>query len=167
MASLQLADLATGDAHLPAATVFMMGGVAEQHRRRVQRLLKRLPDELPRTEGRAWRELRDLMELRRAEAEAARPPVRATLRAGPDRHPRTNRSRYPAPVPHGRPSFPGAGAHASLPPAPQSGQRESAESSPMTTRGCSVTMKCSWSVSRKFPMSVQMSGKSGSAMWAR
>ena len=39
-------------------------------------------------------------------------------------------------------------------------------SSPMTRRGCSVTMKCSWSVSRKCPMSAQMSGKSGSAMWA-
>jgi triphosphatase len=83
VASLQLADLATGDAHLPAATVFMMGGVAEQHRRQVKRLLKRLPDELPRTEGRAWRELRDLMERRRAEAEAVRPPVRTTLRAVP------------------------------------------------------------------------------------
>ncbi len=46
VASLQLADLATGDAHLPAATIFMMGGVAEQHRRQVKRLLKRLPDEL-------------------------------------------------------------------------------------------------------------------------
>ena len=59
VASLQLADLATGDAHLPAATVFMMGGVAEQHRRQVRRFLKRLPDEFPRTEGRPWRELRD------------------------------------------------------------------------------------------------------------
>ena len=95
VASLQLADLATGDAHLPAATVFMMGGVAEQHRRRVQRLLKRLPDELPRTEGRAWRELRDLMERRRAEAEAARPPVRTTLRAVP----RPPSETEPAPAP--------------------------------------------------------------------
>jgi len=83
VASLQLADLATADTHLPAATIFVMGGVAEQHRRRVARFLKRLPDELPRTEGRAWRDLRELMERRRAEAEAARPPVRTTLRAVP------------------------------------------------------------------------------------
>ncbi len=40
VASLQLAALATGDAHLPAATVFVMGGVAEQHRREVNRLLE-------------------------------------------------------------------------------------------------------------------------------
>ncbi len=83
VASLQLAALAMGEAHLPPATVFMMGGVAEQHRRQVNRLLKRLPGELPRIRGRAWRELRDLMEDRRAEAEAARPPVRTTLRALP------------------------------------------------------------------------------------
>jgi triphosphatase len=83
VASLQLADLATGEAHLPAATIFMMGGVAEQHRRQVKRFLKRLPDEFSRIEGRPWRELRDLMERRRAEAEAARPPVRTTLRAVP------------------------------------------------------------------------------------
>jgi CHAD domain-containing protein len=122
VASLQLADLATGDAHLPAATVFMMGGVAEQHRRRVQRLLKRLPDELPRTEGRAWRELRDLMERRRAEAEAARPPVRATLRAVP-RPPSENETEaVAAPVPTAHPAL--APGLTSLPPAPQSGQRE-------------------------------------------
>ena len=36
VASLQLADLATGDAHLPAATIFVMGGVAERHRREVK-----------------------------------------------------------------------------------------------------------------------------------
>ena len=73
VASLQLAALATGDSHLPAATIFVMGGVAEQHRREVRRFLKRLPDELPRTRGKAWRELRDVMERRKAEAEAAHP----------------------------------------------------------------------------------------------
>jgi len=83
VASLQLADLATGDAHLPAATIFVMGGVAEQHRRQVKRFLKRLPDEFSRTEGRPWRELRELMERRQAEAEATRPPVRTTLRSVP------------------------------------------------------------------------------------
>jgi triphosphatase len=122
VASLQLADLATGDAHLPAATVFMMGGVAEQHRRRVQRLLKRLPDELPRTEGRAWRELSELMERRRAEAEAARPAVRATLRAVPQ--PPSDNETEPAPtsVPAAHPAL--APGLTSLTPAPQSGQGE-------------------------------------------
>ena len=124
VASLQLADLATGDAHLPAATVFMMGGVAERHRRRVQRLLKRLPDELPRTEGRAWRELRELMERRRAAAEAARPPVRATLRAVPQPPSENETGPVPAPVPApaAHPSL--APGLTSLPPAPQSGQGE-------------------------------------------
>ncbi len=98
VASLQLAALATGDAHLPAATIFMMGGVAERHRREVKRLLKRLPDELPRTEGRAWRELRDLIERRRAEAEAARPPVRTALRALPGPQPEDEAAATPAPA---------------------------------------------------------------------
>lgn len=83
VASLQLAELALGDTSLPASTIFVMGGIAERHRREVARLLKRLPAQLPRTRGRAWRELRELMERRRAEAEAARPPVRTTLRALP------------------------------------------------------------------------------------
>jgi hypothetical protein len=83
VASLQLADLALGDTSLPAATIFMMGGVAERHRREVTRFLKRLPAQLPRTSGRTWRELRELMERRKTEAEATRPPVRTPLRALP------------------------------------------------------------------------------------
>jgi CHAD domain-containing protein len=83
VASLQLAELALGDTSLPAATIFVMGGVAERHRRAVGRLLKRLPGQLSRTRGRAWRELHELMERKRTEAEAARPPVRTTLRALP------------------------------------------------------------------------------------
>ena len=83
VASVQLADLATGEAHLPPATVFVMGGLAERHRRDVDRLLRRLPKELPRIAGREWRDLLELMERRRAEAEAARPPSRGTLRAVP------------------------------------------------------------------------------------
>ena len=129
VASLQLADLATGEAHLPAATVFMMGGVAEQRRRQVKRFLKRLPDELPRIEGRAWRELRDLMERRRAEAEAARPPMRTTLRALP--HPAPEGAPVPAPVPVPAPSASPEPIHpalgpglTSLAPPPQSGQGE-------------------------------------------
>ena len=38
---------------------------------------------------------------------------------------------------------------AALPPPPGQARGNEAASSPMTTRGCSVTMKCSWSVSRK------------------
>ena len=83
VASIRLADLATGEAHLPAATVFVMGGVAERHRRDVDRLLRRLPKEVSRIGGREWRDLLELMERRRAEAEATRPPVRSTLRAVP------------------------------------------------------------------------------------
>ena len=97
VASLQLAALATGNSHLPAATIFVMGGVAERHRRDVRRFLKRLPDDLPRTRGRAWRELRDVMERRRAEAEAALPAARTTLRALPRPQPDAESTAPPAP----------------------------------------------------------------------
>ena len=83
VASLRLAELATGDTALPAATVFVMGGVAERHRREVDRYLRRLPTHASRVGGRAWRDLVDHMEERRAEAEAAQPPARRTLRAVP------------------------------------------------------------------------------------
>jgi CHAD domain-containing protein len=83
VASLRLAELAVGEAHLPAATVFVMGGMAERHRRRVRRLLRRLPRHAARVNGREWRELSGLMERRRAEAEEALPPARRALRAVP------------------------------------------------------------------------------------
>ena len=131
VASLQLADLATGDAHLPAATIFVMGGVAEQHRRQVKRFLKRLPDEFSRTEGRPWRELRELMERRRAEAEAARPPVRTTLRSVPqpppeaEPEPATSTTTAPASTVDPEPFHPAAAPGlTSLPRPPQSGQGE-------------------------------------------
>ncbi|HEV2994080.1 MAG TPA: CHAD domain-containing protein, partial [Acidimicrobiia bacterium] len=73
VALLRLADLATGDTPLPAATVFVMGGVAERHRRDVRRYLRRLPKHASRVDGRQWRELQSLMEDRRAQAEAAQP----------------------------------------------------------------------------------------------
>ena len=103
VASVQMAALATGDSRLPAATIFVMGGVAERHRREVSRFLKRLPAELPRTRGKAWRELRDLMERRKAEAEAALPPVRTTLRA------------LPRPQPDAEPAMPSAPGATSAP----------------------------------------------------
>jgi CHAD domain-containing protein len=83
VASLRLAELAVGEAHLPAATVFVMGGMAERQRRRVRRLLRRLPKHAARVNGREWRELSGLMERRRAEAEEALPPARRALRAVP------------------------------------------------------------------------------------
>ncbi len=83
VASMRLADLATGAPQLPAATVFVMGGIAERHRLDVDRLLQGLPNDLKRVRGREWRDLLDLMERRCNEAEAARPPVRSTLRAVP------------------------------------------------------------------------------------
>ena len=131
VASLQLADLATGDTHLPAATIFMMGGVAEQHRRQVKRFLKRLPDEFSRTEGRPWRELRELMERRRDEAEAARPSVRTTLRSVPqpppeaEPGPAASTTTAPAPSVDREPLHPAAAPGlTSLPPPPHSGQGE-------------------------------------------
>ena len=125
VASNRLAELATGEAHLPAATVFVMGGVAERHRRDVDRLLRRLPKDLHRIGGREWRDLAELMEQRRAEAEAARPPVRTTLRAVPEPMPgagagadgggdRATTPEHPAAVP----------GLTALPPPPQSGQGE-------------------------------------------
>jgi triphosphatase len=111
VAALQLADLALGDTSLPAATIFMMGGVAEQHHREVKRFLKRLPAQLPRTRGRAWRELRELMERRRADAEAARPPVRTALRALPRPQPESA-SASPPDSRSGAGSGPGAGGSA-------------------------------------------------------
>ncbi len=89
VASIRLADLATGATHLPPSTVFVMGGIAERHRREVDRLLSRLPKGLRRVRGREWRDLLDLMERRRSEAEAARPPLRTTLRAVPEPPPDT------------------------------------------------------------------------------
>jgi triphosphatase len=131
VASLQLADLATGDTHLPAATIFVMGGVAEQHRRQVKRFLKRLPNEFSRTEGRPWRELRELMERRRDEAEAARPPVRTTLRSVPqpppeaEPEPATSTTTAPAPSVNPEPLHPAAAPGlTSLAPPPHSGQGE-------------------------------------------
>jgi triphosphatase len=104
VASLRLAEMATGDTALPAATVFVMGGVAERHRRDVNRYLRRLPKHASRVGGRAWRDLEDLMEDTRAEAEAALPPVRRTLRAvpspAPDAAP-TEAATAPADADHG------------------------------------------------------------------
>ena len=122
VASIRLADLATGEAHLPAATVFVMGGLAELHRRDVDRLLRRLPKEVSRIGGREWRELCDLMERRRAEAEAAQPPVRHTLRAVPGPVAAEPPAAAPSEAQLAHPST-GPGLTALVPP-PRSGQGE-------------------------------------------
>jgi CHAD domain-containing protein len=83
VASTRLADLATGEAHLPPATVFVMGAVAERDHRIVRQLLKRLPKQVKRAGGREWDELLEVMEQARADAVAAQPPARRTLRAVP------------------------------------------------------------------------------------
>ena len=83
VACLRLAELATGEDRLPAATVFLMGGVAENHRRQVERFLRGLPRQVRRVHGREWRDLSELMARRQAEAEAALLLARRTLRAVP------------------------------------------------------------------------------------
>jgi hypothetical protein len=127
VASLRLAELVTGETPLPAPTVFVMGGVAERHRRDVNRLLRRLPEHASRVGGRAWRDVRALMEDTRAEAEAAQPPVRRTLRAVPSPAP-TEAPIAPADAEHGSTGHPAAGAGFPGPSGPQalgpSGQRE-------------------------------------------
>jgi CHAD domain-containing protein len=86
VAAARLADLATGDANLPASTIFVMGGVAELHRQEMARLLERLPAEVSRVRGREWLELTTTMERGRDRALALVPPTRRTLRVLPD-HP--------------------------------------------------------------------------------
>ncbi len=83
VAAARLADLAVGEAHLPATTIFVMGGVAEHHRRDMRRLLRRLPRDLSRVSARAWQDLAAAMDQRRDEILALTPPVRRTLRAVP------------------------------------------------------------------------------------
>jgi len=84
VAATRLADLATGDANLPATTIFVMGGVAELHRQEMARLLSHLPAEVSRVRGREWLELTTTMDRGRDRALALVPPTRRTLRVLPD-----------------------------------------------------------------------------------
>jgi triphosphatase len=84
VAATRLADLATGDAPLPASTIFVMGGVAELHRQEMARLLELLPAEVSRVRGRYWLELTTTMERGRERALALVPPARRALRVVPD-----------------------------------------------------------------------------------
>jgi hypothetical protein len=83
VAAARLADLATGEAGLSATTIFVMGGVAEQHRRESRRILRQLPKEVARVGGRVWSDLTAVMEQRRDQALSLVPPARRTLRALP------------------------------------------------------------------------------------
>jgi CHAD domain-containing protein len=83
VASTRLAELATGEAHLPPATVFVMGAVAERHHRTVRRLLKRLPKRAAKVKGPEWHELLEVMERSRDAAVAAQPASRRDLRPMP------------------------------------------------------------------------------------
>jgi hypothetical protein len=84
VAANRLTDLATGDAHLPACTIFVMGGVAEQHRREMSQLLLRLPAEVSRVRGQEWDGLVATMEQDRDQALDLVPLVRRTLRVLPE-----------------------------------------------------------------------------------
>ena len=113
VASVRLAELATSETVLPPATIFVMGAVAQRHRREVDRYLRRLPKHTARVGGRTWRDLRDLMNGARAEAEAARPPVRRTLRAVPSPEP----DAAPTDVAPASPPLPSASTHVGVHPA--------------------------------------------------
>jgi CHAD domain-containing protein len=130
VASTRLAELATGEAHLPPATVFVMGAVAERDHRLERRLLKRLPRQVKGASGRSWDELLEVMEERRAETVAAQPPlVRRPLRAVPtppapsvpDAHPALS---PPPPGPLPAPAAPNLTALGRPPSSPSSGQGE-------------------------------------------
>jgi triphosphatase len=70
-------------ADLPPSTVFVMGGVAEQHRRELVRLLERLPREVSRVRGPEWEEATMMMERGRDQALALMPLARRALRIVP------------------------------------------------------------------------------------
>jgi triphosphatase len=82
VAANRLAELALRAA-LPASTIFVMGGVAEQHRREVSRLLEQLPGEVSRARGPEWAEALTMMERRRDQVLALVAPVQRALRILP------------------------------------------------------------------------------------
>jgi hypothetical protein len=84
VAANRLYELATTNTQLPASTIFVMGGVAEQHRRETARLLEQLPAEVSRVRGREWQDLAMHMDLARDAVLALMPPTRRILRVLPD-----------------------------------------------------------------------------------
>jgi triphosphatase len=103
VAATRLADLATGEAHLPPSTIFVMGGVAAHHRAEAADSLRRLPKQTARVGGREWLDLVSVMERRRDQAETALGPVRRVLSAvpppAPDPAPAPDAEVTPLPVP--------------------------------------------------------------------
>ncbi len=139
VASIRLADLATGEAHLPRATVFVMGGMAERHRREVERLLRALPKEVSRVDGREWQDLYALLDRRRTQAEAESPQIRTALRSVPRPQPEVTPAAAGGPDPQ---SPQAAGPVASAPPAPAPAEenRPSAQSpGPQTAHSSHAT----------------------------
>jgi CHAD domain-containing protein len=82
VAANRLSELAM-TADLPASTIFVMGGVAEQHRREFARILERLPGEVSRVRGPEWTETTTMMERGREQALALMPLARRALRIVP------------------------------------------------------------------------------------
>jgi triphosphatase len=68
VASARLRELAvaTGDEALPAATIFLMGGLAERYEQDAARILAALPGRVSLVAGTEWRSLVQVMEARRA-----------------------------------------------------------------------------------------------------
>jgi CHAD domain-containing protein len=84
VAANRLSYLATGYAHLPPSTVFVMGGVAERHRQEIALLLDQLPSEVSHVRGREWDDLMATMERGRDQALALVPLTHRVLRVVPD-----------------------------------------------------------------------------------
>jgi triphosphatase len=82
VAANRLSELATTSL-LPASTIFVMGGVAEQHRREFMRILERLPGEVSRVRGPDWAEATVMLERGRDQALALMPLARRALRIVP------------------------------------------------------------------------------------
>ncbi len=82
VAANRLSELAMA-AHLPASTIFVMGGVAEQHRREFLRILAGLPGEVSRVRGPEWTETTTMMERGRDQALALMPLARRAFRIVP------------------------------------------------------------------------------------
>jgi triphosphatase len=82
VAANRLAELAM-TADLPASTIFVMGGVAEQHRQEASRLLEQLPGEVSRARGPEWTEALTMMERGRDQVLTLMAPVRRALRILP------------------------------------------------------------------------------------
>jgi CHAD domain-containing protein len=80
VASARLRELASGSGPeaLPAAAVFVMGGVFERYQRETARILRQLPDRLGLVGGAEWKQLVEAMERRREPAAHSLSPRRSS-----------------------------------------------------------------------------------------